>query len=275
VELGVDWVELESEAGACAAFRARPAAAGDSPLPGVVVIQEVWGVDDHIQDVARRVAEAGYVALAPDLYGPGGREPDLAPERLLEAKRFMDSMPPGGFMDEEVRERALAELPDDERARVVETAQAVFGRFMAQTDRHVAVARAAVAALASGEGSSGAVGSIGFCMGGAISGRLACAEPALGAAVVFYGSPPPAELVEQVGCPVLGHYGGDDDRITNDVPAFADAMAAAGAEFDHHIYPGTPHAFFNDTRPSYRVGPARQAWARTLAFLARHLDAGG
>jgi carboxymethylenebutenolidase len=70
---------------------------------------------------------------------------------------------------------------------------------------------------------------------------------------------------------MLGIYGGKDRAVTEAVPAFADAMAAAGKRFDHRVYPGAPHAFFNDTRPSYRVRASRDAWARTLAFLAEQL----
>jgi len=65
--------------------------------------------------------------------------------------------------------------------------------------------------------------------------------------------------------------GGNDHGITDAVPAFADAMQAAGKRFDHHVYPRAPHAFFNDTRPAYRVRASRDAWARTLGFLVEQL----
>jgi carboxymethylenebutenolidase len=70
---------------------------------------------------------------------------------------------------------------------------------------------------------------------------------------------------------VLGFYGADDTRISATVPDLAQAMARAGVAFEHHIYPGAPHAFFNDTRRSYRAGAARDAWARCLTFFAAHL----
>jgi len=93
------------------------------------------------------------------------------------------------------------------------------------------------------------------------------------AAVIFYGSAPPPERIAGVRCPILGFYGGDDPRITQGVPAFTEALHAAGKAFESHIYPGAPHAFFNDTRGSYRVDPSRDAWARTLAFFSQHLAA--
>jgi len=110
-------------------------------------------------------------------------------------------------------------------------------------------------------------------MGGALAALLAAEEPALSAAVIFYGASPPAERAAAIACPVLGLYGGDDPRITAGVPDFAEAMWRAGRRFEHRVYPATPHAFFNDTRPTYRAEAARDAWARTLAFLAPLLTA--
>jgi len=118
---------------------------------------------------------------------------------------------------------------------------------------------------------SGRVGSVGWCMGGGLSGRLACRDAQLEAAVIFYGMAPPAEELAAITCPVLGFYGADDPRITADVPTFAEAMSVAGKSFEHHLYEGAPHAFFNDTRPSYHVDAARDAWARCLTFFAANL----
>jgi carboxymethylenebutenolidase len=115
------------------------------------------------------------------------------------------------------------------------------------------------------------VGSIGFCMGGGLSARLAGEEPRLGAAVVFYGGSPSAEQAGAIGCPLRGFYGQDDPRIVGGLPAFDAALKAAGVEHELRIYPETGHAFFNDTRPSYSPEAARDAWGRTLAFFAQAL----
>ena len=108
-------------------------------------------------------------------------------------------------------------------------------------------------------------------MGGTYAGLLACRERKLAAAVVFYSMPVPAEDVPGLDYPLLGLYGAEDPRITGGVPAMAEAMRKAGKDFEHHIYAGAPHGFFNDTRPSYRVEAARDAWARCLAFFGRWL----
>ena len=115
------------------------------------------------------------------------------------------------------------------------------------------------------------MGSVGFCMGGGLSTLLACSDPELSAAAVFYGMPPSEERLQALVCPLLGFYGGADPRVTDTVPAMAKAIAEAGGSFEYHVYPGAPHAFFNDTRPAYRIEAARDAWARVLGFFARHL----
>ncbi|MDA8061113.1 MAG: dienelactone hydrolase family protein, partial [Actinomycetota bacterium] len=93
----------------------------------------------------------------------------------------------------------------------------------------------------------------------------------LAAAAVFYGSSPSPEQARRVACPLRGFYGEDDPRIVSGLPAFAQALDAAGADHELRIYPGAGHAFFNDTRPSYRPDAARDAWARTLGFFAEAL----
>jgi carboxymethylenebutenolidase len=272
-----EWVSYDGPAGSVAAYLSRPRPA-DDPLPAVVVIQEVWGVDGHIEDVADRVAAAGYVTLAPDLYSAGGgRPPALAAERVQEAKAFLNTIPPAEWMavlgDDERRAEALGKLPDGAGERVGETIATLFGGAR-DLEPHLGVLRAAVAFIGSHPACAGRpVGSVGFCMGGGLSALLACEEPQLGAAVVFYGSAPSAERVASIGCPLRGFYGQDDPRIVGGLSAFEAALRDAGGDYELRIYPDTGHAFFNDTRPSYRQEAARDAWGRTLAFFAETLGA--
>ena len=248
----------------------RPAAARGA-LPAVIVVHGAWGADAHIRDVADRIAAAGYLALVPDLYAHGdGRPAELAADRVGALKRLADSLPPGGLVDPEVRAYALATLPETERGRIEESLAAVRSTVEAP-DSFVAQLRGAVAHLRDHPDCNGQIGALGFSMGGRLAGLLACGEPDLHAAVVFYGTAPPAGRVGRIASPLLGLYGGKDTRITASVPPFAEAMERAGKRFDHHVYRGAPHGFFNDTRPRYRVRAARDAWARTLAFLVEHL----
>ena len=247
-------------------YLARPAgvAAG---LPGVVVIQEIWGVDAHIEDLARRLAGAGYAALAPDLFAGRGERPEaLAADRLAEVQAFANGMTGGSWTDPAVRAAALAGRPGADRI------EASFGAMMGtlgRLDSFVPALRAAVRHLrAECPASRGQkVACVGFCMGGGLSALLACEEPELAGAAIFYGSAPPLERVPRIACPVIGFYGGLDARVNAGLPAFAGALAAAGQPFPHQVYEGAAHAFFNDTRPSYHPGAARDAYARLLEFL--------
>jgi carboxymethylenebutenolidase len=260
-----EWVQYGEHSG----YLARPERAA-LPLPGVIVIQEIWGVDGHIEDVTRRLAEAGYAALAPDLFSSGGVRPGpLLRERISEVQGFMNSLPPAAWADTALRAAALAALPGPEAARIEESLGTLFGR-LGQLDRFVPALRAAVAYLDQCPAAAGQpVACLGFCMGGGLSALLACEEPGLRGAAIFYGSAPPLDRVPRIQCPVMGFYGGLDERVNAGLPAFAEAMAAAGKSFEPHVYEGAAHAFFNDTRPVYHVGATRDSFARLLDFLRR------
>jgi carboxymethylenebutenolidase len=276
LELLSEWIDYDTPAGTVGAYISRPAAANE-PAPAVIVIQEVWGADTHIADVTDRFASSGYVALAPDLYSTGGgRPPALAAERVAAAKEFLNTIPTGEWMavltDEQRRTEALSQLPSEEAGQVAETIGALFGGAGGDFARHLVVLRAAVAWLHRHPACVGrAVGSVGFCLGGGLSALLAVEEPELGAAAIFYGSSPADEQAGTIGCPVRGFYGQDDPRIVAGLPAFDAALSAGGVDHELRVYPNTGHAFFNDTRPSYRQEAARDAWARTLAFFAETL----
>jgi carboxymethylenebutenolidase len=269
VDLHCEWVGYSSEGGPARAYLARPAAAR-RPVPGLVVIQEMWGVDAHIEDVTRRYAEAGYAALAPDLFARGGARPaPLAPERILAFRGFIDANP-GVWGGGAAAQAALDRLPESERGRIAETQQALGAA--RDPGAHLGTLRAGAAWLRAQPLCAGrAVGSVGYCMGGGLSALLAASDAGLSAAVIYYGASLGADRVAAVTCPILGIYGEADARITSTVPAFAEAMRAAGKAFEHHVYPGAQHAFFNDERPAYDAEAARLAWARTLAFFAERL----
>lgn len=204
--------------------------------PGVIVIQEWWGLVDHIRDVCDRFAGEGFVALAPDLYrGEHTDEPDEAGKLMMS----LDMARAGKDMTGAVR--ALAARP---------------------------------------EVTSATVGVIGFCMGGGLVLWLAAQGlPELGAAVPFYGVIPPQAGTpdwSRVNVPVQGHYAEHDDFASPEAVArMREEMEGAGCRVEIFTYPGTKHAFFNDTDPfggNYDAGAAGQAWDRALAFLRTHVS---
>jgi carboxymethylenebutenolidase len=200
---------------------------GDGPWPAIMVVHEIWGLVPHIEEVARRFAGAGYAALAPDVYSRSGM--------------------PEGFED---IGRALAWVQARDRGRDVADLRVVLDWLASQP--FVGARR---------------VFALGFCMGGGLTARLASSGADLAGCVIFYGEDPPSDEIAKIRCPVLGLYGAEDHRITDGVPDLARAMAEAGKRFDYHVYDGAAHAFFNDTRETYRPRAAADAWNRVLRFL--------
>ena len=226
-EAGVDsaTVRYAGPAGQIEAYLARPKSGG--PHPGIVVIHENRGLNDHIRDVARRLAAEGFVALAPDLLSRRGTTAKM--ESVDKAREVIGTLTPAEAMsDLKASLRYLEEQNGVDRKRI---------------------------------------SSIGFCWGGARSFLIATEVSSLYRAVVFYGSPPPEEKLATIACPVLGIYGEKDQRITSTVASTAEAMKKLGKKYEYKIYPGADHAFFNDTGPRYDTAAAKDAWARALQFL--------
>jgi len=265
-----EWVRYGDQIG----YLARPERAA-APLPGVVVIQEAWGVNEQIEDVTRRIAAAGYLALAPDLFAvKGERPPALSRQRIEKAIAFMQRLPPGTAMDPSVRDAELAKLPEADRQQISESFGQIFGSASpGRLEGMVAPLRSAVRYLRSErpETQQQRVGCVGFCMGGGLSALLACEEPELAAAAVYYGSAPPAEKAAKIKCPVIAFYGEKDQRVNAGISGFEEAMHRSGKSFEHYIYPEATHAFFNDDRPSYDVRSSRDSFARLLTFFLKNL----
>lgn len=224
-------------------WRARPRAPG--PYPIVLVVQEIFGLHEHIRDICRRFAQLGYLAIAPDLYARHGDPTGYADIKTLIAD-------------------VVAKVPDAE--------------VMADLD---AVARWAVA----NGGDPGRLAVTGFCWGGRIVWLYAAHNPALKAGVAWYGGlarpataqtpQQPVDLVDSLKAPVLGLYGAADSGIPNgDVERMqtllAESKTPAAVQSEIVLYPDTPHGFHADYRPSYRPQQARDGWARLLAWFERH-----
>ncbi|HWS86318.1 MAG TPA: dienelactone hydrolase family protein [Pyrinomonadaceae bacterium] len=220
-------IEFQSDGGTARGYLSVPEGGRG---PGVVVIQEWWGLVPHIKDVADRFAAAGFVALAPDLYhGDVARSPDEAGKMMMALN-------------------------------------------IAQTERDL---RGAVQHLLDHEATEGdRVGTVGFCMGGQLSLYAASKNERIGACVVFYGIHPKVEPdFDNLRAPVLGLFAEKDSFVTPEVVhKLEEKLREHGKEVETHIYPGTDHAFFNDTRPEvYDAEAAADAWRRTIEFFREHL----
>ncbi|MFG6439335.1 dienelactone hydrolase family protein [Roseateles sp. LKC17W] len=204
-------------------YLAKPAGA-TGKLPAVLVIHENRGLNPHIEDIARRVALAGYVAYAPDALTPLGGYPGTEDEaRAL----FQKLDPAKARADIVASARALLTLPE----------------------------------------STGKVGAVGFCWGGALSSHVATQVPELAVAVPFYGGAPAAEEVARIKARLQLHYAANDERVNATWPAYEAALKAAGTRYEMFSYAGTQHGFNNDTTPRYDAAAAQLAWERMLAVF--------
>ena len=200
--------------------------------PAIIVIHENRGLNDHTRDVARRFAAGGYVALAVDALSRKGGTASMT-------------------TPEKVRE-AFAAIP-------VADVMSDLNAGLAFLNEHPNVKKNKLA-------------SIGFCWGGARSFLLAAEPNKLQAAVVFYGTAPTEEQLAKVHCPILGIYGETDERITSKVPEVAASMKKLKKQYEHKIYKGAAHAFFNDTNAErYNAEAAKDAWTQTLVFLKKNV----
>ena len=265
-----EWLRY-GKGGLYSGFAAWPEVTPAEPLPAVIVFQEAWGVDAHIQDVTGRVARAGYFAFAPDLFAKdGARPPALTEQRMVALQAFMNTLPPTAWGNPQERDAALAKRPEAERTQLTESMTAMMGTVGGnQDDQLVASSQFLRAENAATKGQK--VAATGFCMGGGRAVRLAALDSQLAGAAIFYGGPPPDDFIPKINCPVIGFYGSEDKGLTSGVPAFAEKMKQHGKQFMPTIYEGAKHAFSNDLRPAYHVGATRDSWVKLLTFLEQQL----
>jgi carboxymethylenebutenolidase len=232
-------VKVETSDGSIPAYRAMPAAGG--PFPTVLVVHEIFGLHEHIQDVCRRFAKAGFYAIAPDLYARQGN-----PVPMTDIKQIIGTI--------------VSKVPDAE--------------IMSDLDATAAFAKA------SGKADMSRLAVTGFCWGGRIVWLYAAHNPDLKAAVAWYGvdrlmtpqTPKnPIDVIADLKCPVLALHGGADAAI----PEATIQKRQAACDADHKIcafkiYPGVPHGFNADYRPSYRAEAAKDGWARMLAWFKQY-----
>ncbi|HVO25504.1 MAG TPA: dienelactone hydrolase family protein [Candidatus Margulisiibacteriota bacterium] len=238
-------VQVPTADGTMSAFIAQPTGGGKHPA--IIVVQEAFGLNAHIKDVAVRLAREGYVSLAPDLYY---RENNavVGYDNLPEAIRLMMT------------------LADDKIAKDMGAAISYL-----QQQPGVRADR---------------IGVTGFCMGGRVTFLTACLNPAVKAAAPFYGGgigsvmqpsertpKAPLEYADKLAAPLLLFFGENDSFIPLDeVERIKTRLAELKKTAETVVYPGAPHGFFCEERDSYRADAAKDAWTRLLTFFNQHLQ---
>ncbi|MBS0308323.1 MAG: dienelactone hydrolase family protein [Proteobacteria bacterium] len=232
-------VTIEVKGQTIPVYRAQPQ--GKTNLPVVLVVSEIFGVHEHIADVARRFAKQGYLALAPDLFvrqGDPAKYPSIA----------------------ELLKEVVAKVPDEQ--------------VMGDLD-------ACVVWAAKNGGNTDKLGITGFCWGGRLVWLYAAHNPQVKAGVAWYGrlvgdktalTPAnPVDIAATLKTPVLGLYGGKDNGIPQEsIEKMKEALAKGSSQSEFVVYPNSGHAFHADYRPSYVEADAKDGWRRCLAWFKAH-----
>ncbi|HYF79516.1 MAG TPA: dienelactone hydrolase family protein [Symbiobacteriaceae bacterium] len=233
---------VKAQAGEMGIYLARPSGRTGEKRPGLLLMQEIFGVNDHIQDVVRRFAAAGYVVAAPDVFHRTGTWLSFGYDQ------FAETRPHTSALNEDL---------------VVDDMQAALDFLAAQPD--VDPTR---------------IGVVGYCFGGRASLVAAIRMPKMiKAAAIYYGGgivadapQAPIHRVGEVRCPVIGFFGAQDGHIPPEAVAKLEAaLTEAGVSNEIFCYPYAGHGFCCDARPSYHPRAAQDAWHRTLGFFGAHL----
>lgn len=220
------------------------------PRGGVLVIHEIWGLQDQTRTIADRLADEGHAVFAPDVLSRIGVDPVAGAD--LERLRF--------------------HATDEERTREQPRLRELFSAAYAPdyTAWSVGALQRTLDALAAVTGVGDRLAVVGFCFGGGLAFQLAAADPRVLAAVPFYGRGPDRRTLARIHAPVLAFYGADDEPLMGDLPRLTAEAEAAGVDFDPVVYPGAKHAFFNDLNPIvYDRDAAEDAGTRMHAFIER------
>ena len=238
MEIATSTLQLDTPDGKMETYEARPKDGG--PYPGIVVLMEAFGLNGHIKDVTQRIAQEGYVAIAPDLYH---REQ----ERVVPYRELQKAI---GIMNK---------LQDPKVMQDVGSAIAHL-----KSQKYV---------------KGNAIGVTGFCMGGRFTYLTAAHHNKdIKAAVAFYGGgipmgkPSPLDRTPEISCPIYLFFGAKDPLIPQEhVAQINKALTDAKKNFKVQVYPEATHGFFCDERESYHADSAKDAWDKFKSFFGQHL----
>jgi carboxymethylenebutenolidase len=203
----------------------------------VLVVHENRGLNPYIEDVVRRLAVSGFMALGPDAIWPLGGYPSV------------------DKYGAEADEKALGMQKQLDRGKIIEDFVAA-AEFLLKHPQ-----------------STGKLGAVGFCFGGGVVNTLAVRMPQLAAGVPFYGAAPAVEDVPKIKAALLLNFAEQDPNINGRWPEYETALKANNVKYEAYVYPKTNHGFHNDTTPRFDESAAKLAWQRTIDHFNKTLKA--
>lgn len=231
----------------------------------VMVVSEIWGLTEFIKSFSRRLAREGYRVIAPNLYSrPEDRE-ILTEEKIMDTMRPMWSLPPDKRRDPESIKKIMENLNEDGKKI-----------FTLISEKRLEMEKRMLSDLESlyrlQKKDNEKIGIVGFCMGGGLAFQLST-ELEFDASAIFYGaSPRNIEDMKNIRGALLCIYAGEDSGINATIKDVAEMVSKYKLNFEMKMYPGTYHAFFNDTGMSYNKDASEDAWERLLFFYRRNLQ---
>ncbi|MHB1907667.1 MAG: dienelactone hydrolase family protein [Nitrososphaerales archaeon] len=245
------------------AFLSRPK--DTKKCPGIIVIQEIFGLNDQIRGVARRYAGEGYVVIAPHLFS---RNDLMTEENIESAMKYVRELPAEKRGDPGTIQDLMKKMSDAEKSvfNTVFLGREALEKQMVQDLVDCKNYLQSFDFVVKEK-----LGITGFCMGGGLAYQLSTMYP-FSATVPFYGqNPKPLESITNIAGPILAFYAGEDERVNSGLPPLVEAMVKYKKQFSMKIYKGAQHSFFNEKRPSYNKEAAEDAWKTSLAFFEKNL----
>ena len=241
-------IDINSDAGTVHAYISKPEGIIEGAL---IVVHEVWGLNEHTKAVADRYAKEGYLVLAPSLL----EELNLDPAEFAEIQSKLFDPEQRNAIQPRLRELTAPMNSPEFGQKTVTRLKACFDYLYQMPE------------------SKQKVGIVGFCFGGTYTFTLAVNEPRLKAAVPYYGHCDiDVDDLAKITCPILAFYGENDEGLVSNLPSLKTKMAHTEVDFTSVIYPYCGHAFFNDTNKfAYNRDAAEDSWNKATAFLAKNL----
>ena len=234
--------------------------------PGIIVIQEIWGLTDFIRTVCRKLSKKGYTAIAPNLYSRKEQKELLTEENLMDAMRQFWTLPLEKRRDPEAIREMISKMPETPRkvaGMIVAERQGMEVQMLSDLE--------SVYQFVMETHKPGKIGVVGFCLGGGLAFQLSTQKP-FDASVIFYGaSPRNISDLSGIRGKVLAIYAGQDENINSGLPSLLENVIRYGTDFEMKIYPGTNHAFYNHTGMSYNEPASRDAEELMDLFFRKNL----